>query len=105
MYTVKNAICKEWKECLKEHCTHITIGKNTGMFLFDVCKKQWLAFSDISSSKQLYNILVKKNFVNPSSMFLWNTKLSDKSIIWKNVYTHKFHLVKEQTIVAFNFKL
>ena len=105
MYVVKNAISREWKDILQTSKMKLTIGKALQLSLYDPLEKKWFSLTDVNKSKQLYNILVYRNQVKPSIMYLWEIKFQNKTIQWNKVFTHKLCYVKEQKIVAFNFKL
>ena len=62
-------------------------------------------FKDIKSSKEIYHVLVDIHKKEPCAKILWSNLLEDKNIIWNNVYIEKLCNVKEQRIVAFNFKV
>ena len=71
-------------------------------------------FSDFSliifSFNLLTNFTIKNNVfifiykVNAIKTHLWKNKFQSKEINWKNVFLQKLVFVKEQKIIAFNFK-
>jgi len=106
MFIVKNAIPEAWKNVILNDPCKIQV-KYPSMLDVKFFKRNGnlLYFADITSSSELYQILVELNKKSPSAKALWENIFSEKNILWKNVYIEKLYNVKEQKIIAFNFKI
>ena len=65
----------------------------------------WSQGRSAKSGFTVYQILVDLHKKPPSTKALWNTVFNCKNFIWTNVYIERLCLVKEQKLVAFNFKI
>jgi len=59
----------------------------------------------VKSSKEVYQVLVDIHKKPPSTRALSKNVFSCKNLIWSNVYIERLCLVKEEKLVAFNFKI
>lgn len=106
MYQVKNAICEDWKHILSsDTCKlHVKCPSESDVKCLDKHGHS-VYLKDITSSCVIYSILVNIHKKAPCTKTLWNNVFINKNIMWKNIYYEKLCNVKEQKIVAFNFKV
>ena len=91
------------KRILKNDPCKLTIKGDKPLLLIN--KNKTINFDDVKSSKDVYMIFIDKYKKNPSSKHLWENIFEKKNVCWSNVYKEKVVNVKEQKIVAFNFKI
>jgi len=105
MYKVKNSVPDDWKRILQQDPCKIVVKQPSELNITFLRGNHLLVLKDIKSSREVYNLLVNINKKPPCTKVLWNNIFSDKNIIWQNVYQEKLCNVKEQKIIAFNFKI
>ena len=106
LYTIYRAIPVTWKSLLQKDPCKIMIKKPSILDVkFIVAGRQVMSLNSVGSSREFYGILVNIKKITPCTQKLWRSIFSEKNISWNNVYKEKLCNVKEQKIIAFNYKV
>ena len=105
MYKLKNAIPATWKNILLQDPCKIHVKHPSVSEICFINRGHLLYLRDVTSAGNIYQILVDINKKPPCTKAYWNKVFHDKNITWTYVYSEKICNVKEQKIVAFNFKI
>ena len=100
IFMIKNAIGSKWKRALIDEPCKMYIKSQIHLKMIIKYNKRLLDLEDINTSKSIYDILVLKQQIPPSTNVLWQTRFENNIITSVNVYKEMLCKIKVPRLVA-----